>query len=229
MPTLPFKLNQDRCHHIPRQRRKVTNWRDYDTSLRQRNSLTSDSPQRPSGGWVNDGSAIKRSAPAGGRARRRWPSWRRGRTRPKGSSRGCARARSANTTSQARISPATPRRARDGVSSGWASWPRRLVQQPIRALGVEPQHPVAHDLEPHTAEPGRLRAPAPAADAPARHPSRQRAPLPHPEISPLEPALDDQPQWAALAGAFGPVTLRMNSTSSVAATNASMIARKASA
>jgi len=25
MPALPFKLNQDRRHHIPRQRHKVTN------------------------------------------------------------------------------------------------------------------------------------------------------------------------------------------------------------
>jgi hypothetical protein len=37
---LPFKLNQDRRHHVPRQRRKVVNWRDYDASLRQRGSLT---------------------------------------------------------------------------------------------------------------------------------------------------------------------------------------------
>jgi hypothetical protein len=40
MPTLPFKLNHDRRHHIPRQRRRVVNWRDYDASLRQRGSLT---------------------------------------------------------------------------------------------------------------------------------------------------------------------------------------------
>src|SRR3982750_4679978 len=40
MPTLPFKLNQDRRHHIPRQQRKVTNWPAYDASLRQRGSLT---------------------------------------------------------------------------------------------------------------------------------------------------------------------------------------------
>ena len=40
MPTLPFKLNQDRRHHIPKQRRKVVNWRDYDASLRRRGSLT---------------------------------------------------------------------------------------------------------------------------------------------------------------------------------------------
>ena len=40
MPALPFKLNQDRRHHIPEQTRKVTNWRDYDESLRRRGSLT---------------------------------------------------------------------------------------------------------------------------------------------------------------------------------------------
>ena len=38
MPIVPFKLNQDRRHHIPRQRRKVTNWPAYDASLRQRGS-----------------------------------------------------------------------------------------------------------------------------------------------------------------------------------------------
>jgi hypothetical protein len=40
MSILPFKLHQDRRHHIPRQRRKVTNWPAYDASLRQRGSLT---------------------------------------------------------------------------------------------------------------------------------------------------------------------------------------------
>jgi hypothetical protein len=40
MPILPFKLNQDRRHHIPKQKRKVQNWRAYDASLRQRGSLT---------------------------------------------------------------------------------------------------------------------------------------------------------------------------------------------
>jgi hypothetical protein len=40
MSTLPFKLNQDRRHHIPRQKRKVTNSAAYDASLRQRGSLT---------------------------------------------------------------------------------------------------------------------------------------------------------------------------------------------
>ena len=40
MPILPFKLNQDRRHHFPRQRRRVTNWPAYDASLCQRGSLT---------------------------------------------------------------------------------------------------------------------------------------------------------------------------------------------
>jgi DDE family transposase len=40
MSTLPFKLNQDRRHHIPKQKHKVTNWPAYDASLRQRGSLT---------------------------------------------------------------------------------------------------------------------------------------------------------------------------------------------
>src|SRR3954462_12656022 len=40
MPTVPFKLNQARRRHIPRQRHKVANWREYDASLRQRGSLT---------------------------------------------------------------------------------------------------------------------------------------------------------------------------------------------
>ena len=40
MPPVPFKLNQARRHHIPKQKRKVVNWRDYDASLRRRGSLT---------------------------------------------------------------------------------------------------------------------------------------------------------------------------------------------
>ncbi len=40
MPILPFKLNQDRRHHIPKQKRRITNWREYEASLRQRGSLT---------------------------------------------------------------------------------------------------------------------------------------------------------------------------------------------
>ena len=37
---MPFKVNQDRRHHIPRQRYQVTNWPEYDAALRQRGSLT---------------------------------------------------------------------------------------------------------------------------------------------------------------------------------------------
>src|SRR4051795_10036130 len=40
MSALPFKLNQDRRRHIPEQKRKVTNWRDDDESLRRRGSVT---------------------------------------------------------------------------------------------------------------------------------------------------------------------------------------------
>src|SRR3954463_764064 len=40
MPALPFKLNQDRRRHIPEQKRKVVNWREYDESLRRRGGLT---------------------------------------------------------------------------------------------------------------------------------------------------------------------------------------------
>jgi hypothetical protein len=48
---LPFKLNQDRRHHIPRQRRKVVNWRDYDASLRRRGSLTAWFTEEAIAGW----------------------------------------------------------------------------------------------------------------------------------------------------------------------------------
>jgi hypothetical protein len=37
---LPFELNQSRRRHIPRARRRVTNWPAYGASLRQRGSLT---------------------------------------------------------------------------------------------------------------------------------------------------------------------------------------------
>jgi hypothetical protein len=33
MPALPFKLNQDRRHHIPLRQRKVTNWLAYEAGL----------------------------------------------------------------------------------------------------------------------------------------------------------------------------------------------------
>jgi Transposase DDE domain len=37
---VPFKANQDRRHHIPKQRHWVTNWSEYDAALRRRGSLT---------------------------------------------------------------------------------------------------------------------------------------------------------------------------------------------
>ena len=37
---MPFKANAARRHHVPKQKRKVTNWAAYDASLRQRGSLT---------------------------------------------------------------------------------------------------------------------------------------------------------------------------------------------
>jgi hypothetical protein len=40
MSPVPFKANAARRHHIPKQRHRVTNWAEYDASLRQRGSLT---------------------------------------------------------------------------------------------------------------------------------------------------------------------------------------------
>jgi len=37
---MPFKVNAARRHHIPKQKRKMRNWADYEASLRQRGSLT---------------------------------------------------------------------------------------------------------------------------------------------------------------------------------------------
>jgi hypothetical protein len=37
---VPFKANAACRHHIPRQQYRVTNWAEYDASLRQRGSLT---------------------------------------------------------------------------------------------------------------------------------------------------------------------------------------------
>jgi hypothetical protein len=37
---MPFKLHSKGRRHIPRQRHRVTNWREYDAALRNRGSLT---------------------------------------------------------------------------------------------------------------------------------------------------------------------------------------------
>src|SRR5271155_1404699 len=39
-PIMPFKLHSKGRRHIPRQRHRVTNWREYDVCLRSRGSLT---------------------------------------------------------------------------------------------------------------------------------------------------------------------------------------------
>src|SRR5215208_7088956 len=64
MPTVPFKLNQDRRHHIPRQQHKVTNWPAYDASLRQRGSLIV---------WVTDEAVQAWAAEVGSRGGQ--PKW----------------------------------------------------------------------------------------------------------------------------------------------------------
>jgi Transposase DDE domain len=48
---VPFKANAARRHHIPKQRHKVTNWREYDASLRQRGSLTVWFPDEAIAAW----------------------------------------------------------------------------------------------------------------------------------------------------------------------------------
>src|SRR5882757_7416768 len=40
MSAVPFKVNADRRHHIPKQQDRVTNWSEYDAALRRRGSLT---------------------------------------------------------------------------------------------------------------------------------------------------------------------------------------------
>ena len=37
---MPFKVNADRRHRIPKQRHRVTNWAEYEAGLRARGSLT---------------------------------------------------------------------------------------------------------------------------------------------------------------------------------------------
>ena len=37
---MPHKYNADRRHHIPRPKRRVTNWSEYNETLRRRGSLT---------------------------------------------------------------------------------------------------------------------------------------------------------------------------------------------
>ena len=59
----PFKLNQDRRHHFPRQRRRVTNWPAYDASLRQRGSLTVWFTDKAIAGWAAEARTTRGGQP----------------------------------------------------------------------------------------------------------------------------------------------------------------------
>src|SRR4051812_12753387 len=63
MPALPFKLNQDRRHHIPRQKHKVTNWPAYEAGLRQRGSLTVWFTEEGVDAWAGDPRATRGGRP----------------------------------------------------------------------------------------------------------------------------------------------------------------------
>lgn len=58
---MPFKANQDRRHHIPKQRHQVTNWPEYDAALRRRGSLTVWFSETAIAAWR----AERRSTPGG--------------------------------------------------------------------------------------------------------------------------------------------------------------------
>src|ERR671913_2653704 len=58
---MPFKANADRRHHISKQRRRVTNWAEYDAALRQRGSLTVWCTQEAIAAWE----AEPRTTPGG--------------------------------------------------------------------------------------------------------------------------------------------------------------------
>ena len=60
---MPFKLHSKGRHHIPRQRHRVTNWREYDAALRNRGSLTIWFTEEALTGWR----AQPRTTPGGQR------------------------------------------------------------------------------------------------------------------------------------------------------------------
>ncbi len=60
---MPFKLHSKGRRHIPRQRHRVTNWREYDASLRNRRSLTVWFTREAIAGWK----AQPRTTPGGQR------------------------------------------------------------------------------------------------------------------------------------------------------------------
>jgi hypothetical protein len=60
---VPFKANQDRRHHIPQQRHRVTNWAAYDIALRQRGSLTVWSTEAAIAAWKAEPRATRGGQP----------------------------------------------------------------------------------------------------------------------------------------------------------------------
>jgi DDE family transposase len=60
---VPFKANQDRRHHIPKQRHRVTNWAAYDVALRQRGSLTVWFTEAAIAGWKAEPRATRGGQP----------------------------------------------------------------------------------------------------------------------------------------------------------------------
>ena len=69
MPAVPFKANAKSRHHIPKQKRRLTNWPAYEASLRQRGDLTV---------WFTDDAvaawrASREPAEAASPGIRRWP------------------------------------------------------------------------------------------------------------------------------------------------------------
>jgi hypothetical protein len=60
---MPFKLRSKGRRHVPRQRHRVTNWREYDASLRNRGSLTIWFTEEALTGWK----AQPRTTPGGQR------------------------------------------------------------------------------------------------------------------------------------------------------------------
>lgn len=51
---MPFKLNQHRRHHTPKQTHKLTNWPAYDASLSQRGNLTVWFTEEAIATWTTD-------------------------------------------------------------------------------------------------------------------------------------------------------------------------------
>src|SRR3712207_7352041 len=58
---MPHKYNADRRHHIPRPKRRVTNWSEYNEALRQRGSLTVWFTDEAIAAWK----AVPRTTPGG--------------------------------------------------------------------------------------------------------------------------------------------------------------------